>query len=297
MNIFNTLNRMKKKEQYVLLYCLLDRIPIIVVGECPETVDEFIMDLLNLINFRKELVYFTDFTMKEELDNIFQNECYDFNSMRVQIRCPSNIGTKLIEQFDSFLAMIIGIQIPKRNHLHLIEKMVKEKEKCFLEIILNENHIKTKFIGIDEKEINLDLEEMIFRKITENAENSINKMKRVVHEQITKNEVNNGLLDSLLDFEIEKKEIKKNIFLKELQDFYSGAKRAFFILSKLNLLNNMQIDSKIGSKTLLETINYKDVPIERILSFILNEWGEDFSNIIENTKLAFIGDKIQSFWG
>jgi hypothetical protein len=167
----------------------------------------------------------------------------------------------------------------------------------FIEIFLKENNITIKGIGFDDKLINLNLEEEILTKISEDTENSINKMKRVLYEKINKNQINKELIESLLDFKIEKKEIKKNIFKKEIQNFYSGSKRAFFILSKLNLLNTMQIESKIGSKTLLETINYKEVPIERIISFIKNEWGEDFSDLVENNKLSFIGDKIQSFWG
>jgi len=64
----------------------------------------------------------------------------------------------------------------------------------------------------------------------------------------------------------------------------------------LNLLNDLEISTKIGSKTLLETIDYEQVPINRIISFINKEWGEDFSNLIENGKKVFIGDKIQSMW-
>ena len=59
----------------------------------------------------------------------------------------------------------------------------------------------------------------------------------------------------------------------------------------------MNINSKIGSKTLLEAIDYEEGSIERILLFIMNEWREDFSELIENNKLTFIGDKIQSLWG
>ena len=101
----------------------------------------------------------------------------------------------------------------------------------------------------------------------------------------------------ILDLEIETLEIKKNIFHKELQNFYSAAKRVFFILSKINFLNNIENHSKIGSKTLLETINYEETSIKRLLSFIANEWGEDFSGLIDNKKIVSIGDKIQSLWG
>ncbi len=297
MNIFKSFKQLKKKEQCFLLYCLLDRIPIIVFGQSSEVIDDFIIELLNLINFRKEFIYYTDFVSKSELESMIQNESNDYNSVRIQIRCPANTGIKAIEQFDNFISMVIGIIIPPENNINSIEKSIKKKLNKFLEIFLKENTISIKAIGFDDKLINLNLEGEILIKISEHTENSINKMKRVLYEKINKNEINKDLIESLLDFEIEKKEIKKNIFKKEIQNFYSGSKRAFFILSKLNLLNTMQVDSKIGSKTLLETIDYKEVPIERILSFIKKEWGENFSDLIENNKLSFIGDKIQSFWG
>lgn len=297
MNIFKCFKQLKKKEQCFLLYCLLDRIPIIVFGQSSEIINDFISALLNLISFRKEFIYYTDFISNSELESMIQNEYNDYNSMRVQIRCPANTGIKAIEQFNSLISTVIGIIIPPKNNIHLIEKSIKRKANKFLEIFLKENDITIKDIGFDNKLINLNLEEDILTKISEDTENSINKMKRVLYEKINKKEINKELIESLLDFKIEKKEIKKNIFRKEIQNFYSGSKRAFFILSKLNLLNTMQIDSKIGSKTLLETINYKDIPIERIISFIENEWGEDFSDLVENNKLSFIGDKIQSFWG
>ena len=62
-------------------------------------------------------------------------------------------------------------------------------------------------------------------------------------------------------------------------------------------MSKFETTTTIGSKTLLETIDYEDASIERIISFIKDEWNEDFSNLIENAKKASIGDKIQSLWG
>lgn len=297
MDIFKLLRQLKKKEKYLLLYSLLDRIPIIVFGEFLETINDLVIELLNLINFRKELVYYNDFVSKNELKNILDNESNDYNSMRIQIRCPAHMGIKAIEEFDSLESMVIGVKIPPNNNIHLIEERIKSKANRFLKINITREGIIIRNIGINSKLIDLNLEETIFKKISEDAENSINKMKRVFYEKIEKDRIDKELIQSLLDFEIEKKEIKKNIFRKEIQNFYSGSKRAFFILSKLNLLKGLNIDSTIGSKTMLETIDYKNISIDRILSFIKSEWGEDFSELIENNKLSFIGDKIQSFWG
>ncbi len=59
----------------------------------------------------------------------------------------------------------------------------------------------------------------------------------------------------------------------------------------------MDIDTKIGNKTLFETIDYDETPINRIISFIFKEWKEDFSGLIETGKKVDLGDKIQNLWG
>ena len=62
-------------------------------------------------------------------------------------------------------------------------------------------------------------------------------------------------------------------------------------------MNNIGVQTRIGSKTLLETIDYQEAPIERIISFIHKEWTEDYSILIEDGKKSFMGDKIVSLWG
>ena len=122
-------------------------------------------------------------------------------------------------------------------------------------------------------------------------------MKRTLSGKVKTEEIDEDLIKTLLDFDIEKEELKRNIFKKEIQNFYSGSKRAFFIFSRLNLLNNIDMNTKIGSKTLQETIDYDDAPIERIVSFVSREWSEDFSLLIENGKKVNALDSMQSLWG
>ena len=151
--------------------------------------------------------------------------------------------------------------------------------------------------GINLKQLDLTLEQNLLQKISQDTEKSVAKMKRVLSEKIKSNDLDVDLIESLLNFDVEKEELKKNIVKKEIQNFYSGSKRAFFIFSRLNLLNNLESNTKIGSKTLLETIDYDDAPIERIISFINKEWGEDFINLIENVKKVNALDSMQSLWG
>jgi len=59
MSFFKFLERLKALDTSLILYSLLNRIPIIVYGEDAEEVNNFIIDLSDLIHFRKELVFYT----------------------------------------------------------------------------------------------------------------------------------------------------------------------------------------------------------------------------------------------
>jgi len=290
MNFFKILEKIKKKDASLIIYSLLDRVPILVFGENQEKVDNFLIELSELIHFRKELVFSTDFITKQEYDDFLNNEDIDFNCQRTHIRCPSNVSKNALEKFDDFKSWIIGVKEGKH-------KISTNKVKKYLSIYLSKNNINITPIGLEMKRYHHFLENKILQKVSQDTEKSITRMERVLLEKLRSKEIEKDFIKTLLDFEVEKNELKKNIFKEEIQNFYSGAKRAFFILNRLYILNDLNINAKIGSKTLLESIDYAEVPIERMLSFIEREWGINFSNLIENGKKIIVGDKIQSFWG
>lgn len=298
MDFFKILEKVKRVEASLIFYSLLNRIPIIVLGDNTQNIDNFLIELSELIHFRKEIVFYTDFISLTEYNELIQNENIDYNSQRTYIRCPCNVALKALNNFESYVSWVIGIEISlQKDKINQIIESLMKKIKYFLSISLFSDLISIEFQGINWKLIDLTLEQNILQKISQDTERSIDRMKRVLSERIKLKDYDKDLIKTLLDFEIEKKELKKNILKKEIQNFYSGSKRAFFILSRLNLLNSIDINSKIGSKSLLETIDYEHAPIERIISFIDKEWGEDFSNVIENRKKINALESIQSLWG
>jgi hypothetical protein len=298
VNFFEFLDNLKRNYNSLILYCLLNRIPIIVLGENSNKINELLIELSDLIHFRKEYVFYTDFISINDYENLISNENIDYNYQRAHIRCPCDVSIKALSQFNDLNSWIIGFVISlHRNELSEVKNLIKSKIKNILYISILNNKISIEIEGMELKSIDLTFEQNIFKKITQDTEKSINKMKRVLYDKITNNQLDKDLLKTLLDFQVEKNELKKNIFKKEIQNFYSASKRVFFILSRLNLVNDIGIETRVGSKTLLETIDYEEAPIERILSFIKNQWGDNYSNLIEDGKKAFIGDKIVSLWG
>lgn len=298
MNFFKILAKFKKHYSSLILYCLLDRIPIIVLGDNSDKINNFLMELSDLVHFRKEYVFYTDFISADEYEDLISNESMDYNYQRTYVRCPCEVATRALDIFKSFDSWLIGFVIPREKaDLLKLKEFINTKTNAILYISFFSNNFSIGLDQINLKSVDLTLEENILKKISQDTEKSVIKMKRVLNDRITSNLLDKDLVATLLDFEVEKSELKKNIFRREIQNFYSGSKRAFFILSRLNLINNIEIYTKISSKTLLKTIDYEEAPIERVISFIGKEWGEDFSDLIEDSKKSFMGDKIVSLWG
>jgi len=53
----------------------------------------------------------------------------------------------------------------------------------------------------------------------------------------------------------------------------------------------------IGKKTFFEAISYDDIDTSRFLEFVNAEWGEQFMNLIDDSKLSVLGDRLDSLWG
>ena len=179
MNFFKMLDRLKKKQSSLILYCILDRIPIIVFGEDEIITDDFLLELSELVHFRKEIVFYTDFISINEYDNLIQNEDIDYNSQRCHIRCPCNVSLKALNQFNNFNSWLIGVVIPKqKENYYFIKNQIRKRMQKFLSIIISSNKISLEIEGINQKIIDLTLEDNILQKISRDTERSITKMKK-----------------------------------------------------------------------------------------------------------------------
>ncbi len=297
MDIFENFERLGKKSSSIILYSLLNRIPIIVIGDDEDNIDDFLIELSNLIFFRKESVFYTDFISFEDYMVYIQNEDADYGSERVLVRCPCGVSDKFLEIFKEFKSCLIGVKLLTNGDLKSNTRKIDGKVNNYVLIRMFSDDIELKTKGFNAKSLNLDFEERIMHRVYEGTEKAITRMIRVLKENTKAANLNKEILQEIMNFKIEKTEIKRNFVRLEFQDFYNGAQRAFYILSRMSLLNSLDIPTAIGGKTLLDTIHYSIDNIERILSFIDNEWGLDFSNLIKNGKNSSIGEKIQSLWG
>ncbi len=71
MNFFKVLDKLKAKKMALIIYCLLDRIPLIVLGNDSNIIDEFLIELSELVHFRKEIVFFIESFGQIDAKDIF----------------------------------------------------------------------------------------------------------------------------------------------------------------------------------------------------------------------------------
>ena len=220
MNFFKILDTLKRQDSALIFYSLLNRIPIVVSGESSEDVNNFLIELSELIHFRKEFVFYTDFISASEYENLMQNENIDYNSERAHIRCPCHVSLKALNRFNRFHSWIIGIEKMQKNDSSFnIKKSLRKKMDLFLFINLNSEKSEVELEGENLKDIDLTLEQKFLQKITQDTEKAIAKMMRVLNEKTKFDDIDKDLMNTLLDFETEKKELKKISLKQKCKNF------------------------------------------------------------------------------
>jgi len=306
MNNFNEIiNKLNEDEFSLILRCLLDRIPIVIIGSGKDNSEFFANKLIEFISFRNKLIFYTDFISKEELDIILEEEEINYDVNRIMIICPNEAVHKALQIFTEYKSWIICIHLDNNGSNNLqdissfenIINILKMKIKTFLVINNSSEHIKIQLIGLKFKSEDLKLEKLIFNKSIIYVENSINRMKRIFSQRINSSDIKNELKYDLLNFNFEENNLKNSIFKIKILEFHNAARRAFSILNKIKILNTHNINIQISDKTILDTILYTDASFKRIIEFIQAEWNENFEVGIESKDYNYKEDLIESLWG
>lgn len=285
LKIFKILEKLRIEDSSLILYCLLNRIPIIISNNNSEFINEFINKLINLIPFRSDTIFGSKFnTQKEYLDFIDEeNKDYDFKRRVFISYCTSTPSA--FRDIKNFKSWIIGL-----------DKSIKFNKilKNYLEIRIKSKSISIELIGIDKNSIEKDIsfETKLLEKFTNPKEIKkknlfFNNFKKILIQTISED-----YLKILANIDQEEEAINLHVFKTSILNFVSAAKKIFLILSKIHLIDlgrdNKNIEvPKLSKETLLDIINYHDASIHRILSFIKEEYFgfEDYSE--ENKGIDF----------
>ena len=270
LKIFKILEKLRIEDSSLILYCLLNRIPIVITNNNSEFINEFINKLINLIPFRADTIFGTRFnTQKEYLDFISEeNENYDLKRRVFISYCTSTPSA--FKDIKNFKSWIIGLDKSIK-----INKILNN----YLEIKLKSKTISIELIGIDQSSIEKELsfETKLLEKFTDPKEIKkkslfFNNFKKILIQTVSEE-----YLKFLANIDQEEEAINLHIFKTSILNFISAAKKVFLILSKIQLIDLGRDDKnieapKLSKETLLDVINYHDASINRILSFIKEEY-------------------------
>ncbi len=284
----------------LILRALLDRIPIIVFGENDEEINEIIDELTSLIKNRQELIFYTDFISKSELENILQLESVDFDSKRILIKSPPAVTFKAVEVFDEFKAWVFGYNtslddLEKKSYLF---KNLTKKTDYFLSLKIEKgSKMVVNMEGKNAKILDINFEKTMIREVMSNTEIAIEKMVRILRKKIPTSSIDSNSILNLLNFRLEENRVKRNLLEKQILDFINAAGRAFALLTRINQLNEMGVPFEISEKTIQKTIMFEECRLKRIFEFIEREWNENYTPEIKLNKSSEFADIIEGLWG
>lgn len=285
-----------KNQFALLLRLILDRFPVIIIGEEQNEVDTLLSGLINLASNNRLIQNFgSDFFEQDEYMQLCQEEENDFNIPRIIFCSPSNASKHIFNRIDRLKGWIIGFEESNGLSKEQIIENVQRLEPQFLIMIIRDT-IKIELMGINNNSLNLNFEKNLIDKAIQKTEIALEKMKRVLKKRI-KAPPSNDVMAAIMRFDSEEEKIEMNIFIQEIQSFVQAGMRSLAILSRIDLLRELGFDPTISGKTLLQTIDYDEVDADRILQLIQAEYGVDFSSCIKGGRSVAIGDKIDGFWG
>ncbi|NHI92768.1 MAG: hypothetical protein EAX96_09735 [Candidatus Lokiarchaeota archaeon] len=280
----------------ILLYSLLNRIPIFVVGEIDDEINDLINSIISLVPHRNDVVFYSDFIDPEDYSLMIEEELNNFNIPRLIICCPTTASNIAIEKISNLTGWILGIKFNESFSYSKIFDKLSNRLDFFLILNILNDKIQIESKGLNFNQIDLSFEKKLIIKSIEKTEIALEKMKRVLNKKI-KDSINSQILNSIMNFELEENKIQANIFREEIQAFVHASIRALAILSRIDLLRELGIRIQLADKTLLQTIDYENIKCQRLLRFIKSEYGVNFEKCINMGWKNRFGDQIESSWG
>ncbi|MHA1129569.1 MAG: hypothetical protein ACTSQI_06265 [Candidatus Helarchaeota archaeon] len=285
-----------KNQLALLLRIILDRIPVLIVGNDHTEIDNLLSGLVSLAPHRNEYVFWSDFIEQDEYLQLCQEEADDFNIPRNVFCSPSTASKHIFERIEKLKGWVIGFDISNGISKDDIIFKILKLEKKFLTIFMEPKKLNIKLFGLKNNEFNLSFEKKTLEKTIEKTDVALEKMKRVLKKKV-KSSPSNEVMAAIMRFDSEEEKIRCNIFTQEVQSFIQAGTRSLAILSRIDLLRELGFNVELSGKTLLQTIDYDEVDSERIIQLLQAEYGIDFSNCVKGGRVTQIGDKIDSFWG
>jgi len=278
MNFFELLSKLKKSLKPLILYSLLNRIPLVVFSKLNEVfIRQILINLANVVYFRDIYFFKKDLFLKDELIKLINSEEIEDMSNRYTIIGYVNNFQELTD-FKDFLSFIIGIKKAKE------EKLEISTHQPYLELIIDVNSVNANLNGLNTKDLDLKFEENVLNKIDNETNKSLDDVSYLLKTQleIYKIAQYNNLYVRTMDIEREREIIKYTILQNEIQKFISASEKIYMLLRKAHQFMEIDknLDIKIKEKDLIDPIESNEASIKRILTFIETNWRNNFSKYV-----------------
>ncbi len=288
-----------KKNAALLLWCLLDRIPLIISNV--RTNEEDRMRDESMLENLAECFYFRHcfkYNFKDESSiNNYQDYLYALEKEKLDDNVQRLFVLSLIENteafFDRFLNHLSSLNgwIMSCIETDLSKLLNKISEQKVPYVCLNiSKKFETNVYGISLKKLDLSFEKYILEQI-DNAVKGLHATRSVIKgesQKILPLNINGIVTEKITDNTNLVKYIKILTLQSETSKFLSNARRVLAALNIVNLLvTNYGIeifDKKVSGDRLNRFMTYESASIERILSFIDANYHKNITQYVIESK-------------
>jgi hypothetical protein len=288
----------------VLLNAVLGRIPILVVGEDVELIDDMTESLTHLCPHRHKLVFWRDFTSQDELFSVWEEEKHDYEVSRT-IVCglSSNLRLALdrVTNFSAWIqsvplnSRILGIRVTESSLQDVLNKVLSVSESCGV-LRVNSPSVMH-FSLMRPSPSNFDLEKKIVTKILTRKRQSLERIKRLLRKSLRGIKVSEQIIEAVLQMDDESVKLTKDVFDEEINNYVHAARRAVMLLSRIRLARELGASTSLTERNLYEAIGWEGGELSDLIRFIMAEWHEDFSDCVKGGTLSGLGAWVDSMWG
>ncbi|MEM2109104.1 MAG: hypothetical protein QW327_01255, partial [Candidatus Odinarchaeota archaeon] len=204
----------------------------------------------------------------------------------------------ILEGYTDFRGWVVSIVDGEKNIQECIQRIEEHSQLTLtVKIFKNSHSISELTPSKYQNTLDTSFERDLINKIESESASSIERVKRVLKSKICGSTVSPIFSSTLLNFEAEEEGLKESLFNSQIFLFVNACKRALYLLTRLDLINEFNIEGVISEKTLLDSIKYNCASASRILDFIYAEWGLSFHKYVKSGKLSVLGDIIEGLWG
>ncbi|TXT56879.1 MAG: hypothetical protein BAJATHORv1_20476 [Candidatus Thorarchaeota archaeon] len=289
---------------HLLLNTLLSRIPVLVVGEDIEIVDDLTESLTKLIPHRHKLVFWRDFTSENEIISVWEEEKHNYEVNRTVACCLSSNLRLALERISTFTSWVIsvplgatslGLDISSDVLNEIIEKVSNQSGNCGILRIMAPSDFS--FSLVNPVQCSLDVEKNIVSKILTRKNQSLERIRRLLRKSLRDLRVSDHITKVVLNLDDESEKLTHDVFEEEINNYVHAARRAVTLLSRIRLARELGTTTSLTERNLFETIGWNGGGVSDLIQFINAEWHEDFSDCVKGGTLSGLGAWVDSMWG